>query len=295
MGMRVTGQGNTARELRVRGTDESGACGLWLLELDALAQGHGAPWRFESTGICASSPPFAPVAHAPSSRRWATLTGSMTDGGMRYTATLTEFSLVDSPVRLELRDPRGDKVVFKGLLHLVPAWSPLEIQDPGRDGRYKMLHATVEADADFVESGFATAHHLKTFDLTLYSSEDEVVLKPLADDTIMGTLVNVDGAGFPDEVAAYVFANSATKGVAGACDELRARVDADEKKLLPMVAGTPVANVVGTVTGIRFWYYHGISMIPPLGRMIDWGTRLLYDRWQMTRFERALVEKHCGS
>lgn len=287
MDMVTTGKGNTARALRIRGRDARGACGLHVLDVAADA------WSFRETGICPAAA-FTPVTVAPKALRTATLRGDLLVGHARMHAVLTGYSLSDSPVRLELQDPATGKVTFRGALHLVPAWSPLEIQDPGRDGRYKLFHVTVEADAGFERSAFAADRHLQAFEVTAYGAEHELILKPLRDDTLMGRLVRDDVPRFPSHMAAHVFKDSQQRGLRVACRELAERIARDEKGLLTPLMATPLANVVTLLTGTRFWYYHGISMIPPLGRMTEWGTRLLYDRYQMTRFEAEQVKRVCG-
>ncbi len=289
MGMAVTGNGNEARELRVRGKDAHGACGLWVLDL-AGPQRAGA-WRFRETGICPAAP-FVPAEREAKVKRTKTLAGTLVFDGARLPATLERYSLVDSPARLTLRDPHTGEAVFRGKLHLVTAWSPARVQDPGRDGRYKMFYATVEADEGFADSAFARAYNLQAFALTAYGAQDEVVLKPLRKDALMGKLVDKNG-GFPDEVAAYIF--HAPRGVRGACDDVRARVAEDQRQFLEVTAATPALNLFGLVTGTRFWYYHGVSMIPPLGRMMDWGTRLFYDRYRLSQLEMSLVDRHCAA
>lgn len=287
MDMITTGKGNRARALRIRGRSADGTCGLHVLDL------AGETWSFQETGICPAAA-FAPATKVASISRTSTLRGELTVAGKRLRATLEGYSLVDSPARLSLDDKATGRPMFRGLLHVVPAWSPLEIQDPGRDGRYKLMHVTVQADPGFERSAFAADRHLETFELTAYAASDELILKPLRDDTHMGRLTRTGSERFPTHVAAFLHGDRARRGLGAACADLQGRIARDAADLLLPLLGTPLANVVTLVTGTRFWYYHGVSMIPPLGRMTEWGTRLLYDRYQLTRFEAKLAERHCG-
>ncbi len=280
----TTGFGNAARELRVRGKKDS-ECGYYFMSLTDLS------WDFKKTGICAEKEFVAVKEVSKTLSRLSGLSGSFNLHGKIYSASIEEYSLTDSPVVFNLVDPQSNELVFKGQLHLVPAWSPTNIQDPGRDGRYKLFHATVEADSGFENSAFAKEYNLKTFNLTAYGGQHELLIKPLADDKIIARLSHPKL--MKNTVFEYLFKASQTNGIAASCKDLTARIASDEKLMYQMMLGTPVVNFLGVLTGTRFWYHHGISMIPPLGRMMDWGTRLIYDRYHLAHYEMGLLKKRC--
>jgi hypothetical protein len=283
MSMVVTGLGNNARELRMRGFDDSGKCGLHVISLEKNE------WSFRETGICPTER-FVKAERPKLPTRFSTLTGTLTIDGVRYRATMSEYSLADSPARLELRND-SNEIAFKGAIHLVPAWTPVAVQDPGRDGRYKMFHATLDADEDFKKGELSRRYNLETFAFIAYGAQDEIVLKPLSDDLHLGKLKR--RGAMSDVVATYLV--NGGKGVRALCEDVGDRVRADKQLLSGMTAATPPLNLFGVVTGTRFWYEHGVSMIPPLGRMMEWGTRLIIDRYDLTRYEDSLVRKHCGT
>jgi hypothetical protein len=156
----MTGQGNAARELRVRGRNAAGVYGYWWKPVFELT------WQFETTGetydAAAVVPPGAAPVLGPAQDR--TYAGKLTRrGSPPLDVELLDFDYYDSPATLRLHQGgRSWDVRF----HTFDAWGPTVQQKEHPDlvgsalGEPKLLLGTLEVPPELLTSSDAPTRAL---------------------------------------------------------------------------------------------------------------------------------------
>jgi hypothetical protein len=259
------GHGNSARELRVAGTNREGDTGYYRKMI------FDGKWEFVAYPVALDE---AKLLRSPGTQPDRITGNDAQNNDVHYfgrirkngsyvpntSVELLDFNLAESPATLRITD---SGVVTDITLHTAEAWTYLIRNDPGRDGTPKIFLGTLEINGNEEPQGLIAKelqyNHLETFRFIVEATKEHVYIRPRS--SLYGDMefiLSAQGVPFRNTMAVrtYAMAQNGFDRIANAdelkMDSLGSRTKADipllkQKIELNRAAMKQIDSIIGEI------------------------------------------------